>query len=92
MIRSYNHKGFVLEVAVEASCRLVTQAAPEPPLYLAVVTISRSGRPVTAFSPLQVAQQCIRYFDSPEDALMSAHSAAQSFVDDWMQSGSHHTH
>jgi hypothetical protein len=92
MIRSYNHKGYVLEVAVEVSCRLVSPAAPEPPLYLAVVTISRSGRPVTAFSPLQVAQQSIRYFDSPEDALMSGHSAGQSFVDDWMRSESHTAH
>ncbi|KMQ80914.1 hypothetical protein BPMI_04118c [Candidatus Burkholderia pumila] len=84
MIRSYNHKGFVLEVAVEANFRVVSAATPEAS-YLAVVTINRSGRPVTAFSPLQVTQRRIRYFDSAEDALMSAHSAGQTFVDQWVQ-------
>jgi hypothetical protein len=85
MIRSYNHKGFVLEVAVEASFRLVSQAAPDSAQYLAVVTISRSGRPVTAFSPLYVASRGIGSFASAEDALLSAHSAGQIFVDEWMQ-------
>jgi hypothetical protein len=84
MIRSYNHKGFVLEVAVQASYRLVSTSAPETAQYLAVVTISRSGRPVTSFSPLYVAQRRIGSFDTAEDALLSAQSAGQTFVDEWM--------
>jgi hypothetical protein len=89
MIRSYNHKGFVLEVSVETSFRLVSTRSPEPAQYMAVVTISRSGRPVTAFSPLYVAHDRIASFASAEDALMSAHSAAQTFVDDWMKVVAH---
>jgi hypothetical protein len=85
MIRSYNHKGFVLEIAVETTFRIVSATVPEPASYLAVVTISRSGRPVTAFSPIDVRQRRISYFDSAEDALMSAHTAGQSFVDEWVQ-------
>jgi hypothetical protein len=86
MIRSYNHKGFVLEIAVETTSRAVSATAPEPSNYfLAVVTISRSGRPVTAFSPLVATQRPLRCFDSAEDALSSAHSAGQRFVDDWVQ-------
>jgi hypothetical protein len=84
MIRSYNHKGFVLEVSVETSYRLVSSHAPEPPRYRTVVTISRSGRPVTAFSPLFVAQNSIGAFVSTEDALMSSQSAGQTFVDEWL--------
>lgn len=86
MIRSYNHKGFVLEVAVEASYRLVPK--PASIHYLAVVTISRSGRPVTAFSPLPVANTANTAdtsFTSAEDALMSAHTAARAMVDDWVR-------
>ncbi|SAK83102.1 hypothetical protein AWB79_05586 [Caballeronia hypogeia] len=83
MIRSYNHKGFVLEVAIETSSRLVP--APESVQYLAVVTISRSGRPVTAFSPLCVESRRYRNFASVDEALMSAHTAGRAFVDNWVQ-------
>jgi hypothetical protein len=83
MIKSYNHKGFVLEVAVEASYRLVPK--PASIHYLAVVTISRSGRPVTAFSPLPVANSAYTSFTSAEDALMSAHTAARAMVDGWVR-------
>ena len=38
MIRSYNHKGFVLEVAIETNYRLVP--APGVVRYLAIVTIA----------------------------------------------------
>jgi hypothetical protein len=89
MIRSYNHKGFVLEVSVETMFKLVSAQASEATRYLAVVTISRSGRPVTAFSPLLVAQNRIASFASAEDALMSAHSAAQVYVDDWVATTLH---
>ncbi|SAK82055.1 hypothetical protein AWB80_05297 [Caballeronia pedi] len=83
MIRSYNHKGFVLEVAIETSCRLVPP--PGAVHYLAIVTISRSGRPVTAFSPLCIDRARYANFVSAEDALMSAHTAARAFVDDWVR-------
>lgn len=82
MIRSYNHKGFVLEVAIETNCRLLPQ--PVSVRYLAVVTISRSGRPVTAFSPLSVGNARYMNFASAEDALMSAHTAARAMVDEWI--------
>jgi hypothetical protein len=85
MIRSYNHKGFVLEVSVEAVFNVVSRSTPDHARYLAVVTISRSGRPITAFSPLYVEQKKIANFASAEDALMSAHSAAQVYVDDWVR-------
>lgn len=81
MIRSYNHKGFVVEVAVETNYRLVP--APESVRYLAVVTISRSGRPVAAFSPLCVDGKRYSSFGSAEDALMSAHTTARAIVDGW---------
>ncbi|SAL32254.1 hypothetical protein AWB70_02113 [Caballeronia cordobensis] len=81
MIRSYNHKGFVLEVAIETSCRLVPP--PGAIHYLASVTISRSGRPVTAFSPLRMGSNASS-FVSAEDALMCAHTAARALVDDWV--------
>jgi hypothetical protein len=83
MIRSYNHKGFVLEVAIETSYRLVPK--PASTHYLAVVTISRSGRPVTSFSPLSVASAGYETFSSAEDALMSAHTAARAMVDEWIR-------
>ncbi|SAL01037.1 hypothetical protein AWB78_06067 [Caballeronia calidae] len=86
MIRSYNHKGFVLEVAIETSYRLLP--APETVRYLAIVTISRSGRPVTAFSPLCIDSRRYASFASAEDALMSAHTAARAFVDDWVRAAS----
>jgi hypothetical protein len=84
MIRSYNHKGFVLEVSIETTFVLVSTSAKEPPRYRALLTISRAGRPVTTFSPLYVAQQRIAAFASAEDALMSAQSAGQTFVDEWL--------
>ncbi|KAK45476.1 hypothetical protein QCE73_21910 [Caballeronia sp. LZ029] len=86
MIRSYNHKGFVLEVAIETSHRLVP--APGATHYLAIVTISRSGRPVTAFSPLCIESMRYSSFTSAEDALMSAHTAARTFVDEWVRAAS----
>ena len=86
MIRSYNHKGFVLEVAIEANYRLVP--SPGTVRYLAVVTISHSGRPVTTFSPLCVGSTRYSSFTSAEDALMSAHTAARIFVDEWVQAAS----
>jgi hypothetical protein len=89
MIRSYNHKGFVLEVSIETTFVLVSASKPEPPRYRARLTISRAGRPVTAFSPLHVAQKRIEGFASAEDALMSAQSAGQTFVDDWLNTAAH---
>ncbi|SAK53259.1 hypothetical protein AWB76_01829 [Caballeronia temeraria] len=86
MIRSYNHKGYVLEVAIETSSRLVPP--PGEIRYLAIVTISRSGRPVTAFSPLCMGSARYSSFASAEDALMSAHTAARIFVDEWVQAPS----
>jgi hypothetical protein len=86
MIRSYNHKGFVLEVAVVTSCRLVPP--PGAVHYLASVTISRSGRPVTAFSPLCMESKHASSFTSAEDALMCAHTAARTLVDDWVRAAS----
>ncbi len=90
MIRSYNHKGFVLEVSIQTIYRLVSAKAhkatetPEAPGFLAIVTISRSGRPVIAFSPLSISQNRIGNFASAEDALMSARTAAQHYVNDWV--------
>ncbi|SPB15273.1 hypothetical protein NOV72_02499 [Caballeronia novacaledonica] len=86
MIRSYNHKGFVLEVAVETSHRLVP--SPGTVHYLAIVTISRSGRPVTAFSPLCIESTRYANFSTAEDALMSGHTAARTFVDEWVRAAS----
>jgi hypothetical protein len=86
MIRSYNHKGFVLEVAVETTFNLVTSQANVSPRFLAAVTISRSGRPVTSFSPLAISRSATSSFTSAEEALMCAHSVAQSYVDEWMKS------
>ena len=86
MIRSYNHKGFVLEVAIEANSRLVP--APATVRYLAIVTVSRSGRPVTVFSPLCIDSDRYASFTTAEDALMSAHTAGRAFVDDWVQTAS----
>jgi hypothetical protein len=86
MIRSYSHKGFVLEVAIETSHRLVP--SPGAAHYLAIVTISRSGRPVTAFSPLCIESTRYSSFTSAEDALMSAHTAARTFVDEWVRAAS----
>jgi hypothetical protein len=83
MIRSYNHKGFVLEIAVETTFSLVANRAGEPPRYLVAVTISRSGRPVTSFSALPIARSNAIRFASAEDAIMCAHSVAQSYVDEW---------
>ncbi|SAK85897.1 hypothetical protein AWB82_05830 [Caballeronia glebae] len=83
MIRSYNHKGFVLEVAIESSSRLVP--SPGEVRYLASVTISRSGRPVTAFSPLSIKNTRYSSFTSVEDALMNAHTAACRLVDELMR-------
>ncbi|MDR5880923.1 hypothetical protein [Caballeronia sp. LZ032] len=83
MIRSYNHKGFVLEVAVQANGRIVP--VPVTAHYLAIVTISRSGRPVTAFSPLRVESERFQTFASAEDALMSGHTAARAMIDEWTE-------
>ncbi|SAK77582.1 hypothetical protein AWB77_03662 [Caballeronia fortuita] len=83
MIRSYNHRGFVLEVAIETNGRLVP--SPGDVRYLAIVTISRSGRPVTAFSPLCIEHARYASFMSAEDALMSAQTAARTFVDEWVR-------
>lgn len=84
MIRSYNHKGFVLEIAIQTTFRLVPPTSADAPCYTAVVTISsRSGRPVAAFSPLCVADARYTNFTTAEDALMSAHTAARGIVDDW---------
>jgi hypothetical protein len=80
MIRSYNHKGFVLEVAIQTNFRLVPK--PGATHYRAIVTISRSGRPVTAFSPLRLENACFMTYSSAEDALMSAHTAARAMVDE----------
>lgn len=83
MIRSYNHKGFVLEVAIETSCRLVPP--PGAVHYLASVTITRSGRLVTTFSPLRLDAKDLSSFTTAEDALMCAHTAARALVDDWVR-------
>jgi len=49
------------------------------------VTISRSGRPVTAFSPLLIENTRYSNFASAEDALMSAHTQARTLVDEWVR-------
>jgi hypothetical protein len=86
MIRSYNHKGFVLEVAIETNGRLVP--APGAVQYLASVTISRSGRLITAFSPLSAHSEHPSSFITAEDALMCAHTTARALVDDWVRAQS----
>jgi hypothetical protein len=85
MIRSYNHKGFVLEIAVETTFSIVANRAAEPPRFLVAVTISRSGRPLTSFSALPLARSNASRFASAEDAIMCAHSVAQTYVDEWIK-------
>lgn len=83
MPRSYEYRGFTLDVSVEVDVnirparRALTQLA-----YVAVVRISRDRDALAIISPLRFGETCGRPFSTEADALMGGFSAACKIVDD----------
>ncbi|MFX1676495.1 hypothetical protein PWR63_30300 [Paraburkholderia sp. A2WS-5] len=88
MYRSYEYHGFTVEVSVDVDvirigASVETRAAPG---YVPVVTISREGKAMAAFSPLRFSGTCCNPFATEIDALMGGFSAGRQIVDDLVSS------
>ncbi|MBP0593001.1 hypothetical protein J8I87_25430 [Paraburkholderia sp. LEh10] len=83
MTRTYEYKGFALQVAVESGFRSgPTKRASPHPGYVAVVRICEAGSAVPRLSPLRLGEAGGHPFDSEADALNGGYIAARTIVDD----------
>ncbi|HEX7912879.1 MAG TPA: hypothetical protein VF534_32955 [Paraburkholderia sp.] len=83
MKRMYDYLGFEVEVSVEPNLTVADAGkSREAPGYVAVVTISKAGEPVSRFTPLRLGEVDGRPFRSEADALMSGFSAGRRLIDD----------
>lgn len=90
MMRTYEYRGFSLEVSVESN--LGYQPVRDPAArsgYVAAVRLFRGGNNVASFSPLRFGEAGGRPFDTEVDALMGGYSAARKIVDDLFGSELH---
>lgn len=83
MKRIYDYLGFEVEVSVETNLTVadVVQSR-DAPGYLAIVTISKAGEPVSCFTPLRLGEADGRPFRNEADALMAGFSAGRRLIDD----------
>ncbi|PXW26359.1 hypothetical protein [Paraburkholderia caballeronis] len=83
MQRTYEYKGFTLEVFVEADFKVPKSAhAPASVGHVALVRIFRDGVQISTFSPLRFGDLAGRAFGSDVEALMGGYSAARKVIDD----------
>ena len=83
MHRTYQYRGFSIEVSVETDFnRRPTIAVASHVGYVATVRILRPDLPVAVFSPLRFGETRNHLFSSEGDALMGGCSAGQRLVDD----------
>ena len=83
MQRTYEYKGFTLDVRVEADFEM--PALPHRPRsvgYVALVKILHGDAPLAALSPLRLGDSAGQPFGSEVEALMGGYSAARKIVDD----------
>ncbi|BCG04384.1 hypothetical protein PPGU19_089520 (plasmid) [Paraburkholderia sp. PGU19] len=83
MKRIYDYLGFEVEVSVEAH----PGPADTGQLhcghgYVAIVTITKAGQPVSCFAPLRLGEADGRPFRNKPDALMGGFSAGRCLIDD----------
>ena len=83
MQRTYEYKGFTLDVCVEADFRMPTPHHRSTSVgYVALVKILHDDAPLAALSPLRLGDSAGHPFGSEVEALMGGYSAARKIVDD----------
>ncbi|HTH60396.1 MAG TPA: hypothetical protein VL689_09595 [Paraburkholderia sp.] len=83
MQRTYEYRGFTLDVSVEADFKVSKPGHPVSAVgYVALVKILHGDDPITAITPLRLGDLAGRPFASDADALMGGYSAARKLVDD----------
>jgi len=88
MQRTYEYKGFTLDVRVEADFVMPTSHRRSMSVgYVALVKIVRGDAPLAAFSPLRLGDNAGQAFGSEGEALMGGYSAARKIVDDLERRG-----
>lgn len=88
MVRTYQYKGFRLEVAIEANFSWPRQIMQTPsPTYVAIVSVERTGG--TKLSPLRLGDADGKAYSTEGDALMTGYSTARRIVDSLMAAETH---
>jgi len=96
MQRTYEYRGFILDVRVEADFKVPKPGNPAAPIgYIALVNIlhdtgvgTEAGNATApAGAPLRLGDSAGRPFASDVDALMGGYSAARQLVDDLFAHG-----
>lgn len=83
MQRTYEYRGFVVDVSVEAEFAPPSAGYPAAPAgYVALVTIHRSGDEIAAAPPLRLGDDTGRPFATEIAALSGGYAAARKLVDD----------
>ncbi|MBP0592999.1 hypothetical protein J8I87_25420 [Paraburkholderia sp. LEh10] len=83
MKRVYDYLGFEVEVSVEAHHGQSDTGQSRYGLgYLAIVTITKAGQPVSCFAPLRLGETVGHPFRNQADALMGGFSAGRRLIDD----------
>lgn len=83
MKRIYDYLGFDIEVGVEAHLGPADPGKSRDGLgYLAIVTITKAGQPVSCFTPLRLGEADGRPFRNEADAVMGGFSAGRRLIDD----------
>jgi hypothetical protein len=83
MKRIYDYLGYEVEVSVEAHPGPADTGQSRYGLgYVAIVTITKAGQPVSCFTPLRLGEEDGRPFRNEPDALMGGFSAGRCLIDD----------
>ncbi|MGF6408677.1 hypothetical protein [Paraburkholderia sp. MM5482-R1] len=83
MKRIYNYLGFEVEVSAEAHPGLADTGQSHDGLgYVAVVTITKAGQPVSCFTSLRLGEADGHLFRNEVDAVMGGFSAGRRLIED----------
>jgi len=83
MQRTYEYRGFILDVCVEAGFKVPKPGEPAVSVgYVALVKILHGETATATLSPLRLGDISGRPFASAVEALMGGYSAACKIVDD----------
>lgn len=83
MQRTYDYRGFIVDVSVEAEVAQPKRGGPAAPVgYVAFVTIHRANGEVITSPPLRLGDATGHPFSSDVEALNGGYTAARKLVDD----------
>ncbi len=86
MMRTYQHRGLIIDVAVESDFVLrPCERQAVRSRHVAIVTLYRNGHAIAIFSPLRFSNAGAQPFDTEVDALMGGYSAGRRIIDDMVE-------